>query len=188
MKIVLVTGGARSGKSQWAQSLALTLGGDDVTVLATAEARDEEMAQRITQHQRDRPPAWATVEEPLLVAEALAKVATSVVLLDCLTILVSNILLAQVEAEEDVRMAAVEDALNRLLDAASDRAGSLIIVTNEVGCGIVPAAPIARWYRDALGSANRQVATIAEEVVLMVCGTPLFVKVDRKKRSPRLFC
>ena len=102
MKIVLVTGGARSGKSQWAQSLALTLGGDHVTVLATAEARDEEMAQRITQHQRDRPSAWATVEEPLHVAEALRRATTSVVLLDCLTVLVSNILLAQVEAEEEV--------------------------------------------------------------------------------------
>ena len=176
MKIVLVTGGARSGKSQWAQSLALTLGGDDVTVLATAEASDEEMVQRITRHQRERPPAWATVEEPLHVAEALRRATTWVVLLDCLTVFVSNILLAQVEAEEEVRMTAVEDALNRLLDAASDRAGSLIIVTNEVGCAIVPAAPIARWYRDALGNANRQAAIIAQEVVLMVCGVPLFVK------------
>lgn len=128
------------------------------------------------------------MEEPLHVAEALSKAATSVVLLDCLTVLVSNILLAQVEAEEELRLTAVEDALTRLLDAASDRAGSLIIVTNEVGCGIVPDKPIARWYRDALGNVNRQAATIAEEVVLMVCGTPLFVKVDREKRSPRLFC
>ena len=176
MKIVLVTGGARSGKSQWAQSLARTRGGDEVTVLATAEANDEEMAQRIIRHQSDRPPAWTTVEEPLHVAEALRRATTSVVLLDCLTVFVSNILLGQVEAGEDVGLAAVEDAVHRLLDAAGDRAGSLIVVTNEVGCGIVPAAPIARWYRDALGNANRQAAAVAEEVVLMVCGVPLLVK------------
>src|SRR6266545_2907094 len=150
-KIVLFTGGARSGKSACAERYAARLS-QRVAYIATAEAGDDEMRARIAQHRRRRPASWTTLEAPAAVAAALAELDTrTVALLDCLSLLVSNVLLATARGRDLI----------------------LVIVTNEVGMGIVPAYPLGREYRDVLGRANQQVAAAADEVYLLVCGIPV---------------
>jgi len=179
VRIVLITGGARSGKSRYAEELARTLGGDDVAVLATAESRDDEMARRIAEHRDTRPAARRTVEERLHVGAALEAISSSVVVLDCLTVLVSNVLLSDGDAEpldERGALARADETVERLLAAAARREGSLLVVTNEVGSGIVPEPPLARWFRDALGIANARIAAEADAGVLMASGLPVLLK------------
>ena len=172
MNIALVTGGARAGKSRWAEDEALRLGGSDVTYVATAEAHDEEMAARIEAHRAVRPRDWITVEAPMEVPAAVSEATTSVVLLDCLTLWVSNQTLADIEKAETRVRASVEG----LLEASSQREGTLLVVTNEVGLGLVPDNALGRRYRDALGWANARIARDAERVVLMVAGIPVEVR------------
>ena len=172
MKLVLFTGGARSGKSTRAEQYAARLS-QRVTYVATAEAGDDEMRARIAQHQRNRPAQWRTLERPLAAATALAELETgAVALLDCLSLLVSNLLLAH----EDDPAPAVEREVAAILDTAWERELTLIVVTNEVGMGIVPAYALGRSYRDLLGRANQQVAAAADEVYLVVCGIPVELK------------
>ncbi|HEY3230851.1 MAG TPA: bifunctional adenosylcobinamide kinase/adenosylcobinamide-phosphate guanylyltransferase [Roseiflexaceae bacterium] len=168
-KIVLFTGGARSGKSAYAERYAARLS-QRVAYIATAEAGDDEMRARIAQHRRRRPASWTTLEAPTAVAAALAELdAGTVALLDCLSLLVSNVLLAH-EVEP---APAVDVEIAGLLATARERDLILIIVTNEVGMGIVPAYPLGRAYRDVLGRVNQQVAAAADEVYLLVCGIPV---------------
>lgn len=176
MRVILVTGGARSGKTAYAQSRASELGGADVTVIATARPDDEEMVRRIARHRAERPSVWRTVEAPWDAAAAIRAARDGVVLLDCLTLLASNVLLRASSADQDAARAAVTAEVEALLAAAAERVGSLVVVTNEVGLGLVPASRLGRWFRDELGMANQRLGRVADEVILMVSGIPLMLK------------
>jgi adenosylcobinamide kinase/adenosylcobinamide-phosphate guanylyltransferase len=177
--LILVLGGARGGKSSWAQRRAEEIGGPDVLYVATAEALDEEMKTRIAAHKADRPKGWRTLETPTLVGVPFVEEAQGVrvILLDCLTLLTSNAMLsADVEPAASEAEAAVEVEIDALLCALDQSEATWIVVTNEVGLGLVPANSLGRTYRDALGRANQRLAALADEVVLMVAGLPLRLK------------
>ena len=164
--IVYVTGGARSGKSRFAEAWAAKQSAS-VTYLATAQAFDDEMRERIERHRADRPAHWPTLEEPLNVPQALAEL-QGVILLDCLSLWVSNLLLA------DLEDAAILERVDALLAQANSK--TLILVSNEVGSGIVPDNALARRYRDLLGWANQRAAAAADEAYVLVSGLPLRLK------------
>ncbi|WP_018466668.1 bifunctional adenosylcobinamide kinase/adenosylcobinamide-phosphate guanylyltransferase [Calidithermus timidus] len=172
--LTLVTGGARSGKSAFAQEEAHRLGAGRVSFIATAQALDEEMQERIALHRAQRPREWQTLEEPLNLSAALRQARHEVVLLDCLALWVSNLLLRQPEPVE--RVEALIPYLEELLDARREIGKHLLVVSNEVGMGIVPENPLARRYRDLLGFANARLAREAAAVYLMVAGLPLRLK------------
>jgi adenosylcobinamide kinase/adenosylcobinamide-phosphate guanylyltransferase len=169
-EIILITGGARSGKSSYAEQRARALGPRRLYI-ATAEAKDEEMRQRIEEHKRRRSNEWVTIEEPIELAETLLaqRGQTDCALVDCLTLWISNLLL-----QYDRRFA--EEKVGQLLETASRLNCHLVFVTNEVGLGIVPDNPLARQFRDLSGWANQRVAAAANEVVLVVAGIPMIVK------------
>ncbi len=181
-KLTLILGGARSGKSFYAEQLAAAQG-DDVLYVATAQAFDEEMTARIIAHRAQRPASWRTLEAPQNVGDAITQhladrsPAPRVILLDCLTLLANNAILAlpdpitQVDAD-----AALMDETDALLATYYAGDSAWIIVSNEVGLGIVPAYPLGRVYRDALGRVNQRLAAVADEVLFMVSGLPMVVK------------
>lgn len=173
-RLTVILGGARSGKSDFAQALARKRGGDAVLFVATAEARDEEMRARIEAHRARRPGAWQTIEAPRDVALALQNVRSEprVVVIDCLTLLVSNILLAD-ESGAEARLTNEADAL---IAWQRSHATEMIVVSNEVGLGIVPEYPLGRAYRDRLGVFNQRVAREADDVFLIVAGLPVEIK------------
>jgi len=173
-RLTLILGGARSGKSDFAQALARKRGGDAVVFVATAQARDEEMRARIEAHRARRPAAWQTLEAPREVARTLqnAQGAPQVVVIDCLTLLVTNILLADERGVE----AQLTDEVDALIAWQRAHATEMIVVSNEVGWGIVPAYPLGRAYRDCLGWINQRMARQADEVFLMVAGLPVEIK------------
>ena len=165
MGFVLVLGGARAGKSAYAQRLA-SASGMAVALVATATADDAEMEERIQWHRRSRPPDWTTVEEPVELGAAVRPIpGDSFVIVDCLTLWVSNLLGAGRRAAEVSELA--EAAAREL----ATRRG--VVVSNEVGLGIVPANALARTFRDVLGSVNTTFAGCAERSVLMVAGRVL---------------
>lgn len=178
--LILILGGARSGKSYYAEKLAAELG-PQIVYVATAEAGDEEMKARIEAHRLSRPAGWRTLETPFRVAAALASLTErpDALLLDCLSLLVSNILLSLETAPVATIEAAVQSEIETLLAARQALAAPLIIVSNEVGLGVVPPYPLGRVYRDLLGRANQQLAAQANRVIFMVAGLPLTVKEDR---------
>lgn len=179
-RLTLILGGARSGKSSFAQELAGERG-QRVLYVATAEAGDEEMAQRIEAHRSSRPPAWSTLEAPRGVAPAISAAMTSanfeVVLLDCLTLLANNAigLLSEPLTQEAAELALGAE-VDGLLEAYQSGGASWIVVSNEVGLGLVPPTPLGRIYRDALGRANQRLASAADEVLFLVAGLPMRVK------------
>lgn len=164
--IHLVIGGARSGKSGFAEAQAHECG-LAVTYIATGEARDDEMAARIVHHRERRPAGWRTVEEPLLLAEALARETApdTCVLVDCLTVWLSNAMLA-----------GREDEIDKLLASLPALPGRILLVSNEVGWGIVPGNALARRFRDEQGRLNQRVAALADRVTLLAAGLPLVLK------------
>lgn len=175
--LTLILGGARSGKSSYAERLAAAAG-QQVLYIATAEIGDEEMAQRIAAHRLARPAAWQTLEAPRSVGAALAEVKEppDVLLLDCLTLLTSNILLALETEPQTVIEAAVQAELEALLSAQVRLNVPLVVVSNEVGLGLVPPYPLGRIYRDVLGRANQYLAAKANRVIFMVAGLPMTIK------------
>ncbi|MDE2989029.1 MAG: bifunctional adenosylcobinamide kinase/adenosylcobinamide-phosphate guanylyltransferase [Chloroflexota bacterium] len=168
-QLTLVLGGARAGKSTYAQRLAT--GGDRVLFVATAEARDAEMSARIVAHQANRPADWGTLEEPLDLVSAMAPVVSGydTVLLDCVTLWVSNLMLD----DPDVDLPAQAEWL---LELYREQEASWIVVSNEVGLGVVPATKLGRVYADELGRVNQIVAAEADEVWFMAAGLPLNLK------------
>ncbi len=169
-KLTLVLGGARSGKSRYAESLIAALPAPwqpPWTYLATAEAGDAEMAARIAAHRARRGPQWRTVEAPRDLAAALSSCQTAPVLVDCLTLWLSNLMLAEADVDAEI------DRLEQTLANASAPA---VLVANEVGSGVVPDNPLGRRFRDLQGVLNQRVATHADRVVLVVAGLPLAVK------------
>jgi len=176
MELIVVTGGVRSGKSRWAQAEAFSLGGADVTVVATAEAIDEEMERRIRAHRDERPEGWRTIEAPVDAGGAIEVAASETVLLDCMTVLAGNAM-GRVKAEtEGVAIEAVSEEVDGILRAREARNGKLLVVTNEVGWSVHPPTAVGRWYQDALGIANQRLASVADRVVLMVAGHSVTIR------------
>lgn len=165
----LILGGARSGKSRHAQNLAAS-SGLPVTVIATGQARDAEMAARIARHQAERPPHWRTVEQPLYLAAALQQAAGAgcCVLIDCLTLWLMNLL----EAGDSV-FAHERAALLAALPACC---GEIILVSNEVGLGVIPLGELSRRFVDEAGWLNQDIARLAENVTFVAAGLPLSLK------------
>jgi adenosylcobinamide kinase/adenosylcobinamide-phosphate guanylyltransferase len=179
-RTVLVLGGARAGKSAFAVMRARALGGR-VVFVATAEAGDEEMAARIARHRVERPATWRTVEVPLALVTTLTALQgeADVVVVDCLTLWVANLLQKRPELS-DADLLAEAAQLEAVLTPPPF---SMILVSNEVGWGVHPETEVGRRFRDALGLVNQAAARAAQEVVLMVAGCPVVVKAaDRESR------
>lgn len=178
-KLIFLLGGARSGKSSTAERMAREIGGDSVLYVATAQAFDDDMRDRIIRHRADRPATWQTLEAPLMVADQLRglTVLPDVILLDCITFLASNALLALPDPEaasQDDANQAILSEVEALLDFP--RAETWIVVSNEVGMGVVPPYKLGRLYRDALGAANQRIAAASDEVYMLVAGLPWRLK------------
>lgn len=171
-RLVLILGGARSGKSDYARKLAQERGRNNVLFIATAEARDKEMNSRIEKHRTERPNTWSVIESPRQIVRALAGHQPSIALLDCATLWVSNVLLAEEQNAERAMML----ELDELLAWHQATKTELIVVSNEVGMGVVPDNELGRAYRDLLGAVNRRLAAAADEVYFMVAGLPMQIK------------
>jgi adenosylcobinamide kinase/adenosylcobinamide-phosphate guanylyltransferase len=169
--VTLVLGGVRSGKSRYA--LQLAAGVERVTFLATAECReDDEMRYKIDRHRAERPQHWATIEESLNLTAAILSVENcDLLLIDCLTLFAGKLL--EIHGGDTALMTASIDALCAALKASPC---SVVLVSNEVGSGVVPAFEMGRQYRDLLGEINQRVAAVADHVILMVAGLPLHLK------------
>jgi adenosylcobinamide kinase / adenosylcobinamide-phosphate guanylyltransferase len=176
--LTLILGGARSGKSSHAQRLAHE-SGKSVTFLATAQALDEEMSARIQSHRAERPADWDTLEAPFNIAPHVLQIKSEVVILDCVTLLVSNLLMQFAKndlVEEAPFMSAVQMEIEELIAKIHEHDPDWIIVSNEVGLGLVPAYQMGRVYRDAIGWANQRLAREADKVLFMAAGIPMVVK------------
>lgn len=176
--VTLILGGARSGKSFRAQQMA-EQSGKSVTFVATAQALDDEMNTRIQRHRAERPVHWETLEVPLGLASHLKRIQSEVVILDCITLLVTNLLMQFVKDElvdEVPFMQAVQTEIDEWLSALRTKDQHWLVISNEVGLGLVPPYQMGRVYRDGLGWANQRLAREAEKVLFMVAGIPMVVK------------
>lgn len=173
MSVTFILGGARSGKSRYAQALAEANGGE-LVYIATAEPIDAEMTERIARHRGDRGPRWRTVEVPVDLATAVEREAANnrVLLIDCLTLWLGNLM----HFERDIDSAT--EALRHTVEGAP---GDLVLVANEVGLGLVPGTPLGRNFRDQAGRLNQCMAVVADEVVLLVAGIPMVIKARIKR-------
>ncbi len=176
----LILGGARSGKSRHAEALAAA-SGLPVTVIVTAEALDDEMAARIRRHREDRPAAWTTVEAPRALAATLVREAAPgrCVIVDCLTLWLANLMAGAEALPEPLdadRLAPLQAERAALLAALPDLPGTVLLVANEVGLGLVPETPLGRLFRDEAGRLNQAVAGRCEKVSFVAAGLPLVLK------------
>ncbi len=171
-RLIFVTGGTRSGKSNFAQNFARSKKGRTVFI-ATAEALDDEMGQRIASHRQARPSGWDTVEEPRHLGQAVKKCAGTydILLIDCLTLWISNLLTNHSLSEAEIAL-----EVKSLIQSCKTEGSTVIIVSNEVGMGIVPVDRLTRLYRDIVGRANQEIASEADEVYLVVSGISMKIK------------
>ncbi len=169
--MIFITGGCRSGKSRYALDYANQHFSKKL-YLATCEPLDEEMAQRIEHHKKTRGPEWQTVEEPIEIVEKIRQYGdkVEVILLDCITLWLSNLL---IKWNDDLR---VMEEVSQLIDTIKQSQTFFIMVSNEVGMGIVPAEPLSRRFRDLSGMANQKIAEMADTVIFTVSGIPIFLK------------
>lgn len=173
---IFITGGARSGKSTFAERRAEAFGGE-LCYLATAQPLDSEMDERVRRHRERRGAQWATIEEPIYLSQALARCdgQYQAILVDCVTLWLSNLLLKYEDAAENSEERISED-LQRLKTTLHGMVTPVILVSNEVGMGIVPENALARMFRDIAGTANQAVAVVADEVHVVISGIPLKLK------------
>jgi adenosylcobinamide kinase/adenosylcobinamide-phosphate guanylyltransferase len=172
IKHILVLGGCRSGKSGFAKQAADHMARDKKIYLATSVPTDREMKKRVKHHQEDRGPDWATIEEPIAIHETIDRACTQakVILVDCLTLWTSNLLL------QETNEAGIMAAVDRLVDALNRSTCPVILVSNEVGYGIVPENSLARQFRDMAGLVNQRVAQAVDEVFVSMAGIPVQIK------------
>ncbi|WP_018247678.1 bifunctional adenosylcobinamide kinase/adenosylcobinamide-phosphate guanylyltransferase [Orenia marismortui] len=183
-QLILVLGGARSGKSSFAEEIVTKLGGKDVTYIATSESRDQEMVDRIEKHRKSRPQEWTTIEEVKSIAQVLDRMNKgSVVLLDCLTLLISNLLLQGEDLAEDEydfnvqgREERIIQEIEEIIAKVEEKDLILVIVSNELGQGLVPNYKLGRVYRDIVGRANQLLANSADEVYITYASLPIEIK------------
>jgi adenosylcobinamide kinase/adenosylcobinamide-phosphate guanylyltransferase len=181
MTTTLVLGGARSGKSAYAEKLAAQ-SGRTVVYIATARSGDGEMAARIAQHRSDRPQHWCTVEEPLLLADAIRRHGAddTLILVDCLTLWLSNLMFSDGGDYPDVGTIKLAPLFSEqraaLLDALQSARGDVVLVSNEVGMGIVPMGAVSRCFLDEAGRLNQAVAAVCDRAVFVAAGLPLALK------------
>lgn len=179
-RLIFLLGGARSGKSHYAEQWARD-NGQQVLFVATAQAFDDEMRERIARHQQERPTHWDTLEAPQQVGARLQEQLTAqpydTVVVDCITLLAANILLALPEecTQEEVNTAVLAE-IDTLLNTYQQADATWLVVSNEVGMGVVPPTKLGRLYRDALGRANQRLAQHADEVLMLVAGLPWRLK------------
>lgn len=183
-QVHLVLGGARSGKSRFAEQAAIE-SGKDVVYIATATVYDDEMQQRINRHINDRPDHWLTVEEPLLLAQVLKQHADkdTCLLVDCLTLWLTNVLMAEQDLSTNpgsesnlLDVKSLTDYKKELLETLVNLPGQVILVSNEVGQGIVPMGALSRRFVDEAGWLHQDIARIANKVTLVVAGLPMILK------------
>lgn len=175
-RTIFITGGARSGKSTYAEKLALDFGAP-LCYLATAQTLDVEMDERVKRHRERRGAEWSTIEEPIHLSQALARCdgQYEAILVDCVTLWLSNLLFKYEDAGENIEERIRED-LHRLKSTLQGMVTPVILVTNEVGMGIVPDNALARMFRDIAGMANHLLAAAADEVHAVISGIPLRLK------------
>lgn len=188
-KSILIIGGARSGKSHFAQALALK-SAQPVLFVATAEAGDEEMRQRIEEHRKSRPATWSTLEVTMNIGSQISRKLgkAQTVIVDCITLLISNILNQFSEpANQQIDTSLIEKEVTAeiqgLVDCIIRSNARFIIVSNDVGLGLVPADRMSRLYRDLLGKTNQSLAQHTDEVYLMVAGIPVLIKPSRSLKE-----
>ncbi len=169
---LLVVGGAKSGKSSFSLNVCNSLDRERI-FLATAQALDQEMEERIRRHQAERGSGWRAIEEPLKVAETIGSLDSedTVILLDCLTLWLNNLYMEYGEDQEKI-----EKAIENLAQQLADIHGAVVVVSNEVGMGIVPDNQLSRTYRDTAGYMNQRIARLAVKVVAVLAGLPLVLK------------
>jgi adenosylcobinamide kinase / adenosylcobinamide-phosphate guanylyltransferase len=177
-RLTLILGGARSGKSSYAQTLA-EQSGKSVAYLATAQALDEEMSARIQKHRAERPAHWETLEIPLYISSHIDRLKTDIVVLDCMTLLVTNLLMQFVKddlVDESPFTQAIQKEVDELVLQIRKQRQDWLIISNELGLGLVPPYQMGRVYRDAMGWTNQRLAREADKVIFMVAGIPTVIK------------